>query len=206
MAKKNQKTKYAAQRSKPSAMPRIFILLIVFAVGLWIGSGGVRYNQGKIALHPPDISGIFNSPTQKTAKTEPSEPAIKRPALGIFEDGYGNCTVSEIVSVYDGDTFRCDIDGLSDIIGKNISVRLRGIDTPEMRDKDPYVKARAIDARDFTKRKLLSAEKVELKNIDRDKYFRLLADVYVDGKNLSEMLLQSGLAREYHGGKKESWK
>ena len=41
--------------------------------------------------------------------------------------------VTRIISVYDGDTFRVDIDELSDIVGKNIAIRILGIDTPEIR-------------------------------------------------------------------------
>ena len=38
---------------------------------------------------------------------------------------------------YDGDTITFDIDGLHSIVGKNISVRVLGIDTPEIRGKKP---------------------------------------------------------------------
>jgi hypothetical protein len=33
---------------------------------------------------------------------------------------YGTVTVSKVTSVYDGDTFRVDIDSLPPIVGKNI--------------------------------------------------------------------------------------
>ena len=42
-------------------------------------------------------------------------------------------TIENIISVYDGDTFRADIRGLPDIIGKNIAIRILGIDTPEIK-------------------------------------------------------------------------
>ncbi|ABB39602.1 nuclease (SNase domain-containing protein) [Oleidesulfovibrio alaskensis G20] len=111
--------------------------------------------------------------------------------------------VSRVTSVYDGDTFRCDIDGWPAIIGKNIGIRINGIDTPEMRDKRPQVKALAIEARDFVRSRLKEANVIELRNIQRGKYFRIVADVYLDGSvNLAEELIQRGLACEYHGGKK----
>ncbi|MCJ7765924.1 MAG: thermonuclease family protein [Thiovulaceae bacterium] len=36
----------------------------------------------------------------------------------------------------------------------------------------------------------------------REKYFRILADVYVDGEALGEMLIYNGLAVPYDGGHK----
>jgi len=44
-----------------------------------------------------------------------------------------------------------------------------------------------------------------LRNIDRGKYFRIVADVYIDGKSLAQMLLTKGLAKVYDGGKKSEW-
>jgi tRNA G10 N-methylase Trm11 len=38
-----------------------------------------------------------------------------------------------------------------------------------------------------------------------NKYFRILADVYVDGVNLADELIQHGHAKSYDGGTKSSW-
>ena len=46
------------------------------------------------------------------------------------------------------------------------------------------------------------AERVDLKNVERGKYFRIAADVFVDGENLGDMLIESGMAVSYDGGKK----
>jgi len=48
---------------------------------------------------------------------------------------YGNLTVSEIRSIYDGDTFKAHIANLHPIIGQSVSIRVNGVDTPE---KWPY--------------------------------------------------------------------
>jgi endonuclease YncB( thermonuclease family) len=56
---------------------------------------------------------------------------------------YGDSEVSAITSIYDGDTFRCNIAGYPDIVGERISIRINGIDTPEMKDNRPAVKALA---------------------------------------------------------------
>ena len=57
---------------------------------------------------------------------------------------YGTVIVSRVISVYDGDTFRVDIDSLPPIVGKNIPIRLNGVDTPEIRGKCKYEKDLAV--------------------------------------------------------------
>jgi micrococcal nuclease len=206
MAKKQTKSKTESRDRRRSPALTAAAVVVFFLTGVWVGSGGVQYKDSRLLLNKPDVQAIVSTLTgEDQAPRQQPKPVINKKALSFFKDGYGDCTVSEIISVYDGDTFRCNIDGLAPIIGKNISVRLRGIDTPEMNDKSPYIQARAIDARDFTKRKLMSARQVELRNIDRDKYFRILADVYVDGESLADMLLSAALANKYDGGKKTPW-
>ena len=116
-----------------------------------------------------------------------------------------NVSVTKVISVYDGDTFRVDIDELSDIVGKNIAIRILGIDTPEIKGQCEKEKQLAIKARDFTRHYLNNASSIQLSNLKRDKYFRLLADVYVDGKSLAAALLANNLAVRYSGNKKSSW-
>ena len=114
-------------------------------------------------------------------------------------------TVEKIISVYDGDTFRADIRGLPEIIGKNIAIRILGIDTPEIKGKCEEEKIIAIKARDFARKALFNAKTITLKNLKRDKYFRLLADVYFDDIDLADALLVNNLAVKYSGKKKSSW-
>ena len=118
---------------------------------------------------------------------------------------YGSVTVSKIISIYDGDTFRVNIDSLPPLIGKNIPVRLEGVDTPEINGKCQYEKDLALEARDFVRRKLSNAVEILLNDLQRGKYFRIVAKVYIDGVSLEEELLQNGLAYQYNGGKKSNW-
>ena len=49
---------------------------------------------------------------------------------------YGILNVFEIVSICDGDTLRVNLDcNMLRIFGKNISVRVANVDTPELREK-----------------------------------------------------------------------
>jgi len=118
---------------------------------------------------------------------------------------YGTVTVSKVISVYDGDTFRVNIDSLPPIVGKNIPIRVNGVDTPEIRGKCQYEKDLALEARDFVRAKLSNAKEIKLTNLQRGKYFRVVANVVVDGVSLEQELLDNELAYEYSGGKKLSW-
>ena len=118
---------------------------------------------------------------------------------------YVTAIVSKVISVYDGDTFRVDIDSLPPIVGKNIPIRLNGVDTPEIRGKCQYEKDLAIKARDFVRNKLANAKEIRLTKLQRGKYFRVVADVMIDGVSLEQELLDNELAYKYTGGKKSSW-
>ena len=129
--------------------------------------------------------------------------------IGVFSvqaaPEYGTVLVSRVISVYDGDTFRVDIDSLPPIVGKNIPIRLNGVDTPEIRGKCQYEKDLALKARDFVRNKLANAKEIKLTKLQRGKYFRVVADVMVDGVSLEKELLENKLAYKYTGGKKSSW-
>jgi len=129
--------------------------------------------------------------------------------LGVFTaqaaPEYGTVIVSKVISVYDGDTFRVDINSLPPIVGKNIAIRLNGVDTPEIRGKCQYEKDLALKARDFVRNKLANAKEIKLTKLQRGKYFRVVADVMIDGVSLEKELLENKLAYKYTGGKKSSW-
>ena len=97
---------------------------------------------------------------------------------------YPDVKVSRLLRVIDGDTFACDIDEHSAIAGKNISIRLRGINTPELRSGNPEERKSANLEKQRLSDLLTNARVIELRNIDRDKYFRIDADVYIDGEPL----------------------
>ena len=129
--------------------------------------------------------------------------------LGVFSakaaPEYGTVIVSKVISVYDGDTFRVDIDSLPPIVGKNIPIRLNGVDTPEIQGKCQYEKDLALKAREFVRNKLANAKEIKLTNLQRGKYFRVVADVMIDGVSLEQELLENKLAYKYGGGSKSSW-
>ncbi len=127
-------------------------------------------------------------------------------AKSLKDKIYGNVVVTEVTSIYDGDTFRANIDEFPEIIGHRIGIRIKGIDTPEIRGKCSLEKFRAIKAKLFAVKKLRAAKKIELRNMQRGKYFRIVADVFVDNVNLGSELIKNGHAIVYDGGtKSKNW-
>ncbi len=50
------------------------------------------------------------------------------------------------------------------------------------------------------------AHSITLKNVERGKYFRIVATVEADGQDVSDLLIQEGLAVPYEGGTKgKNW-
>ncbi|NGQ94986.1 nuclease precursor [Brevibacillus sp. SYP-B805] len=97
---------------------------------------------------------------------------------------------AKVTEVVDGDTFKVTING------KEETVRMLLIDTPETKHPEKPVQPFGPEASKFTK-ELLTGKTVELEKdvSERDKYGRLLAYVYVNGQSVQEKLLEKGLAR-----------
>lgn len=108
----------------------------------------------------------------------------------------------KFVKNYDADTITVNIPGVHPLIGEKISVRVSGIDAPEVKGKQPCEKEASRIARNLVENILKNAKRIDLTNVEKDKYFRILADVKVDGRDLKEILLKNDLAYEYHGGTK----
>ena len=109
-----------------------------------------------------------------------------------------------LVSVYDGDTFNARIP-VWDNVEVVTAVRLRGIDTPEIKGKCPAEKALALKAKERLT-ELLSKGQVELREVQPDKYGgRVDATVLVAGMPIAEALIDDGLARRYTGGTRQGW-
>lgn len=126
---------------------------------------------------------------------------------------------ARIVGVHDGDTVKCVIGFNGDFY--TFSVRVYGIDTPEMTSKDPSVKAMAIRARNRlielvtdepcptaleTKKDVDTYFKgryteVQLDCLEMDKYGRVLANI----GRCADILVNEGLAHRYFGKTKEGF-
>lgn len=118
---------------------------------------------------------------------------------------YGEVEVTKIVRIHDGDTFSISVEDWPPIIGDNILIRVKGIDAPEISSKVSKVKKLAQIAKNRLSTYINNGNKVYLKNMARDKYFRINADLIVDDINIGDQLVAEGLAKTYDGGKKARW-
>lgn len=119
-------------------------------------------------------------------------------------------TEGKVIKVYDADTITI----ASTLPYKEspiyrFSVRLNGIDAPEIKGKDvsEEEKVAAQLARDYVSNLILD-KYVRLENIQTEKYGRILATVFIDDINLNELLIKERYAVKYDGGHKvkpSSW-
>ena len=134
------------------------------------------------------------------------------PLLTHAAPTFGNLPVTQLHEVIDGDTIKVTIGSVHPLLGDRIKIRVKDIDTPEISDWKYGYKCQqelelGLEAKRVAEEFLEDAESVELRNVSRGKYFRIAADVYVGDRNLSDVLLEQGLAHVYLGGrgKKQSW-
>ncbi len=102
-----------------------------------------------------------------------------------------------VASVYDGDTIRADIDLGFGTRLMNKSIRLHGINTPEVRGDS---REAGLAARDRVRELILGAEGIVLHSIKdgAGKYGRYLGRIRMaDGRVLNDVLLAEGHAVEY---------
>jgi len=116
-----------------------------------------------------------------------------------------------VIKVYDGDT----ITVAAQLMGQlyRFSVRIKGVDTPEMKGGGKLEKQAAKLVQKQLASQIMNTN-VVLKNVELEKYGRLLADVYFGPDHASDVktwLLENNLALPYNGGAKqrltgEEWK
>ena len=115
----------------------------------------------------------------------------------------------KVVKVYDGDTITIatqldtNTNEKTPIIYR-FSIRLLGIDTPEIKGHSKAEKEAATKARDALDKKI-AGKIVDLKNISIEKYGRVLANVHLDGEDISEWLIKNHFAVKYDGGTKHDF-
>ena len=141
----------------------------------------------------------WNEPALLSAPAEPTAPPVM-----LATTPFMNVTVHR---VYDGDTIRIDLPHMPDVLGTNLGVRLFGIDAPEMRgSKCAVEKCLARGAREFLQDMIHRASNVELQDVKRVKYFRLIANVVLTDLgntfDASSVLVDEGWAIPYFGGTK----
>lgn len=113
-----------------------------------------------------------------------------------------------VVRVVDGDTVKVDAGADLPRELASLSVRLRGIDTPEKggRAKCDAEREAGRAATAFTEEAVRKAVSVVVRDPEWGKWGgRVVADLVLDGSSLSSVLLEAGHARRYDGGRRDSW-
>lgn len=104
---------------------------------------------------------------------------------GLIGKTYPDGKVTKILKVDSGGEFRCKISGRSLIAGASLRVHTRGINC----HKDNA------EAKAYLENAIKQAKSIRLKNIRLRNYFRVIADVEIDGKDLAGELVKLGHAK-----------
>ena len=108
---------------------------------------------------------------------------------------------AKIVSVYDGDTCRADIDCGFGVVLKNQSLRVYGIDSPEIGT------VAGNNAREFARTLMPASLAVQIQTFKdaKEKYGRYLAKITLpDGTDLAAAMIAAGHGTAYFGGTRPS--
>jgi micrococcal nuclease len=110
---------------------------------------------------------------------------------------------AEIVRVVDGDTLEMDIDLWPSLRARSM-VRIKGLDTPELRGATACERALAQRASVYLATLAIGAAQVDL--VEPDKFGgRIDARVTARGVDLVSAMLAAGHGRPYDGGKRSPW-
>ena len=111
-----------------------------------------------------------------------------------------------VLGAYDGDTIYSRLDGVPSPLNK-VSIRIVGIDTPEIRGKCQLEKDLAQASRAILLKVISTNKVVIVKDVKWDKYGgRVLGRVFLeDGTDVRLAMINSGLARPYSGGFRKDW-
>ena len=163
------------------------------------------------------FNGLHIFSTKKTTTTTPTTTDNTYPVIPQWKDTIPfvpPITEGIVIKVYDGDTitiatslYISQSQPISPLIPVTyrMSIRLVGIDAPEMKTKNPLEKELAKKSQQALEDLILN-KPVQLKNVSTEKYGRILADVYVNNLHVNKWLLDNSYAVEYDGGtKKQDW-
>jgi micrococcal nuclease len=103
---------------------------------------------------------------------------------------------AKVINVVDGDTIDCDID-LGLFLHATHRMRLLGVNCPEVHGD---TKAEGLKAAEYTRATLLG-QTVRIRTAKSDSFGRWLCQVFVDGLDFNQSLIDRGLAVPFMVGK-----
>lgn len=171
--------------------------LIVLAIGALMTVAGIQSLDQQIekVINEANVSFVnYNESVNHASGTD-----VSNMAAAVEHNTYTDISESTqwhyVLSVIDGDTIKVSIDG------KEETVRIIGIDTPETKRSRIDEECFGEDAGVYAKA-LLENTLVQIKHDDtqriRDRYNRLLAFVGMyDGRDFGEVMIINGYAHEF---------
>lgn len=113
----------------------------------------------------------------------------------------------KILRVVDGDTIIVSAPFMPPPLKKQMPMRLSNVDTPNINrwakcGKEAFL---GEEAKKYVEQLVKQSKNQQIKIVGYDKYGRWLGQIYLDGKSISDSLIERNLARNYYGGKKLSW-
>jgi len=83
-------------------------------------------------------------------------------------------------------------------------LRLADIDAPEIHSKDIKEKEKGNISKEFLSSLILN-KVVLIRFVKEEKYGRLMGTIFLNEEDINNKMIQNGMAREYHGEKKDKW-
>ena len=165
-------------------------------VGLILGAAIGVTTLGPLFVARQDFTTATALP-QPDVETTASVPATPMPGRGLYP--------AEVLRVADGDSFQARIQVWPGIAITTM-VRLRGVDTPELKARCPEERVKAQAARDKLTA-ILSEGPVEISRVGLDKFGGRIdaAASTRSTPDVSDALVQAGLGRRYSGGRRKGW-
>lgn len=116
------------------------------------------------------------------------------PNTVMGQSDYGEYGGAILVNIYDAKTLLMDLPEYPPLIGEKITVKINGIETPRLKGKCEKESRLAVKAKKFTEESLKAAELIDLVNMSRGKYFKIIADVMVNDEDFAGRLVEKGYA------------
>ena len=181
----------SSDRSRRGVVP-----VVVSAVLIGLAAGGALSWTARHTDSGPSAAIEWNAvQAVPTRAPDAADVAWERRA-GEREAASGGTTVSgQHIYVIDGDTF--DLNGTR--------IRVAGIDAPETHPARCPQEAALGAAATQKLAELLRGRPLWLSGLKTDRYGRAVAVVRVNGEDVADTMIGSGLARNYEGKQRQGW-
>jgi micrococcal nuclease len=143
-----------------------------------------------------EASPVIASPAEEQGEAIQEIPTVVR-EQGVSRTGLPRASGArnDRLTIIDGDTFA---------IGPE-RIRIAGMDAPETHPSRCAEEARLGNEATEKLSALLASGTVTMSGSGHDRYGRELKQVFVNGVDVAGVMIATGLARSYDGGKKQGW-